>query len=63
MWKLHTDNQKMPDGVPLMEEQQKNYNVKINIITLLEKCCEVEKLMRFPKEIEIFEKNLNVIDS
>ena len=39
-----------------MEEQQKTYYIHGNVKTLQGKFCEVEKIMRFPKEIEIFEE-------
>ena len=37
-------------------DRRKNYNIKDNIKTLLGKHYEVEKIMRFLKEIEIFEE-------
>ena len=40
-----------------MEGQQEKKSIESNIKTLLEKGCEVENIMNFLKEIEIFEKN------
>ena len=42
--------------MPLMEGHRKKHNVQDNKKTLLEKDCEVEKMMRFLREIEIFEE-------
>ena len=39
-----------------MEGQQKNYNIQGNIKILLGRDCDVEKVMRFLKVIEIFEE-------
>ena len=53
-----TDNQILPRGVTPMEEQQKKFNIQSDIktLTLLGKHCEMEKIMKFLKEIEIFEE-------
>ena len=39
-----------------MEGQQKEYNILNDIRTLLGKDCEVEKMMRFLREIKMFEE-------
>ena len=39
-----------------MEEQQKKYNIQGNVKMLLGRDCEVEKVRRFLKDIEIFEE-------
>ena len=39
-----------------MEGQQKKHNILDDIRTLLGKDCEVEKMMRFLREIGIFEE-------
>ena len=41
---------------PQWKESRKKYNIQGNIGTLLGKNCEVEKMMRFLKETEMFEK-------
>ena len=46
MLKPETDNQ----------TAQKNYNIQSNIKTLLGRDCEMEKVMRFFNDIEIFEE-------
>ena len=40
-----------------MEGEQKKYNIKMDIETLLGKDCEVETIMKFFKEIQIFEEH------
>ena len=55
MWKPKTDNQILPPGVPPMEKEKKN-NIQDDMKILLERGGEVEKMMRFPNEIEIFKK-------
>ena len=54
MWKPETDNQTMPPRVPPIEGQQKKILCPERYKTLLGKDCEVEKIMRFLKEINIF---------
>ena len=44
--------------MPPMEGQQKKYNMQSDIEILLGKDCEVEKIIKFLKELEIFEKIL-----
>ena len=39
-----------------MEREQKKYNIQGNIKTLLGRDCDVEMVMRFLKDIEIFEE-------
>ena len=39
-----------------MKGQQKNYNIKGDIKTLLGRNCEAEKVMRFLVDIKIFEE-------
>ena len=56
MWKLETNNQTLSPRVPLLKSQQKKRNIQGNTKTLLGSDCEVEKVMRFLKDIEIFEE-------
>ena len=39
-----------------MEEWQKKYNIQSDIKTILGKGCDVEKLMKFLEEMEVFEE-------
>ena len=41
----------------------KKYNIQSNIKMLRGKDCEVENVMKFLKDIEIFEENINIQDS
>ena len=54
MQKPETNNQTFPPRVPPMEKQQEKYNIRGNIKTMLGK---VEKVMRFLKDIKIYEHN------
>ena len=56
MWKPETDNQTLRPEVPSMKEQHKKYKIHDNIKTQLGKDCEVEKVLRFLNEIQIFEE-------
>ena len=46
----------MPTRLPPMEGQQKEIQYPCDIRTLLGKNCEVEKMMKFLKETEMFEE-------
>ena len=48
--------------MPTREGQQEKYNIHEHIKTLLEKDWEVEKIMKFLKEIDIFFLNMDIID-
>ena len=52
MWKPETDNQTLPP----IEGQQKKYNIQSAIKALVKKDCEVEKKIKFLKEMEVFEE-------
>ena len=52
MWKPETDNQKLPQGVHPLKEDNKKHNFQDHIKTLLRRNCETEKLT----SVEIFEE-------
>ena len=58
IWKPETDNKTLPTGLPPIERHQKEiqYPVQGDIKTLLRTNCEVERIMRFLRWIEIFEE-------
>ena len=55
MWKSDTNNQKLPRRVP-QKRDTKKYNIQNNIRMLLGRDCEVEKMSRFPRDVEVFEE-------
>ena len=55
MLKPETDNKTLPTGLPQWRDRKK-YNIHSDIRTLLGKSCKVEKVMKFLKETEMFEK-------
>ena len=50
------NNQTLPRGVLPMEGHQKKYNIQSDIRALLIRDCEVDKVMRFLKNLEVFEE-------
>ena len=56
MQKPETKNKTLPTRLSPMEDSRKKYNIQSDIRTLLGKSCEVEKMMRFLKETEMFEE-------
>ena len=56
MWKPETNNKTLPTRLPPMEGQQKKHNIQNNKWTLLATDCEVEKMMRFLREMGMFEE-------
>ena len=56
MWKPEANNKTQPTRLSPMEGQQKKCNIQDDIGALLEKSCEVEKMMRFLKDIEMFKE-------
>ena len=59
MWKPMTDNKIFPIRMPQWRDSRKKQNIQGDMGTLLEKNCEVEKMMRFLREIAIFEEDGN----
>ena len=56
MQKPDTGNQTLPRGVSPMDEQQKKYNIGSDIKTLLGKDCKVEKIIKFLRDVDIYEE-------
>ena len=54
--KPNTNNQTLYRVVLPMKGYQKKYNVQSKLKTQLGKDCEVEKVMRYIKDIEVFEE-------
>ena len=50
------EDQTLPLGAPTMEKQQKRINAQGDIKTLLRRDCEEQKVMRFFREMEIFQE-------
>ena len=55
MQKPETNNQILPPGVSPMDNKIK-YNIQGDIKTLLERDCKVEIVMKFLKDIKMFEE-------
>ena len=53
---MKSEYQTLPTGMPLLEGQQRKFNIQVAMKTLLGRDCEVEKIIKFLKEIEIFEQ-------
>ena len=56
MWKLETNNKAFASLSTSMEEDQKKNNIQSDIIILLGRDCEVKKVMRFLKDVEVLEE-------
>ena len=56
MQKPEINNQILPTGMSPVEGQQTKCNIRGDMKALLGKDCEVEKIMRFLKEIEMYEE-------
>ena len=56
MWKPETDNKILPIRLPQWRDNRKKYNIQSDIRTLLGKVFEAEKMMRFLREIGMFEE-------
>ena len=56
--KPETANLTFSPGVPHWRDRGKNYNIQDNIKTLLGRDFEVEKVMRFLKEVGVFKEIL-----
>ena len=66
MWKPEHNNKTLPTRLPPMDQwrdSRKKYNIQGDIKTLLGESCEVEKMMRFLKETEMFEEIKKMKDS
>ena len=55
MWKPDSDNQTLPRGVICRDSKKKN-NIQGDIKILQGRGCEVEKVVRFLRDLEIFEE-------
>ena len=56
MWEPETNNRKLPPGVPQWKKIRKKHKIQWVIKNITGKSCEVVKIMRFLKEIKIFEE-------
>ena len=56
MWKLESNNKTLPTRLPQWKDSRKKYSIQGDIKTLLGKNCEVEKMMKFFREIGMFEE-------
>ena len=56
MWKPETNYKTLPTRLSSMEGCRKKYNIQGDIRTLLGEGCELEKIMKFLREIGIFKK-------
>ena len=56
MYKSDTKNQTLPHGMPQWRDKRKKYNVLSDVRILLGRDCEVEKVMRYFKNIRMFKK-------
>ena len=56
MQRLDTNNKTLPTRLPLWKDSRRKYNIQGDLRALLGKSCEVEKMMRFLKETELFEE-------
>ena len=56
MRKPNTNNKTLPTRLPQWRDSRKKYNIQGDMRTLLGKSWEVEKMMRFLKETEMFEE-------
>ena len=54
MWKPEPNNKTFPTRLPQWRDSRKKHNIQGDIRTLLGKDCEVEKKMRFLREIGMF---------
>ena len=56
MWKSEPNNKTLPTRMPQWRDSRKKHNIQSDIKTLLGKDCEVYKMMRFLREIWMFEE-------
>ena len=56
MWKPEPNNKTFLTRLPQWRDSRKKHNIQGDIRTLLGKECEVEKMMRFLRERELFEE-------
>ena len=56
MRKPNTNNKALPTKLPQWRDSRKKYNIQGKIGALLGKNCEMEKIMEFLKETEMFEE-------
>ena len=56
MWKPEPNNKTLPTSLPQWRGTRKKHNIQGDIRTLQGKDCEVEKMMRFLREMGMFEE-------
>ena len=56
MWKPEANIKTLPTRLPQWRNRRKKHNIQGDIRTLLEKDCEMEKMIRFLREIGMFEE-------
>ena len=61
IWKPDPNNKTFPTRMPQWRDSRKKYNIKGDIRTLLGKEREVEKMMRFLREIRAFQGDIRTL--
>ena len=56
MWKVKSNNKTLPTRLLQCKDSRKKHNIQGDIRTLLERDCEVEMMIRFLREIGMFEE-------
>ena len=54
MWGPETNNKKLPTRLPQWKDSRRKYNIQGDLRALLGKSREMEKMMKFFKETEMF---------